>query len=417
MKGWSLIIASLAVTWGLYLQAKVNMPAADWAQAIAQLTGLLGMVLLSWSYLLAARHSLWERLFGGLDRAYKAHHIVGGMSFVLLLQHPIAMIIGSLPRNALLLYLVPFRAGWDYTTGQLALYVLLLLLVLTLYVPLSYRVWKWTHEWMGLVIFLGGIHGLLIVSDVSRSWPLRVYILAFASLALLSALYKRFLYYVRQRQARVSVKSVGVAQDLIVLSLAYEGKPLTFGPGQYGFFAFPDAPRDEHPFSLLGSDERVVIIGVKRLGHFTKRLAKLQVGEPLIIRGPFGTFAEQMATTRHAVWIAGGIGITPFLSMARTVRASQRVEMYFCAKVLPPPVLTEPFRTLERTQSSFTWQACETSKTGRLKAAQILAETGNDPRARYFLCGPTLMMEGLTKELVQQGVKRSHIIYEDFAFK
>lgn len=147
MKGWSLITMSLVVTWGLYLQAKASMPAADWAQAIAQLTGLLGIILLSWSYLLATRHHLWERLFGDLDRAYKAHHIVGGMSFVLLLQHPIAMIIGSLPRNALLLYLVPFRAGWDYTTGQLALYVLLLLLVLTLYVPLSYRVWKWTHEW------------------------------------------------------------------------------------------------------------------------------------------------------------------------------------------------------------------------------------------------------------------------------
>ena len=417
MKGWSLIIVSLAVTWGLYLQAKVGMPAADWAQAIAQLTGLLGIILLSWSYILAARHTLWERLFGGLDRAYKAHHIVGGLSFVLLLQHPIAMIIGSLPRNALLLYLVPFRAGWDYTAGQLSLYVLLLLLVLTLYVPLSYRLWKWTHEWMGLVILLGGIHSLLIVSDVSRSWLLRIWILSFVVLALLSALYKRFLYYARQRQAQVTVKSVGAAQDLIILSLVYRQAPLPFGPGQYGFFAFPDAPRDEHPFSILGSDEQVVIIGVKRLGSFTKCLAGMKEGEELVIRGPFGTFAEQMPTTHHAVWIAGGIGITPFLSMARAIQREQQVEMYFCAKVLPPPVLTEPFATLAQRNTHFTWLPCETSKAGRLKAEKILAETGHDPQARYFLCGPAAMMEGLTADLVKHGVKRSRIIYEDFAFK
>jgi predicted ferric reductase len=418
MKGWMLIGASLVLTWWLYLQAKAIMPAGDWSQAIVQLTGLIGTVTLSWSFLLTTRQHIWEKLFGGLDRTYKAHHILGGIAFILLLQHPLAMIIGSLPHNALALYLVPFQTGWDYTMGQLALYVMLLLLVLTLYIPLSYRLWKWTHEWMGSVILLGGIHSLLIVSDVSRYLPLRLYILGFTLLGLMAAVYKRFLYYAHQRHVQAVVQRVGTAGELIMVSLSYERESLPFGPGQYGFFAFPDTPRDEHPFSILGSDTKTLIIGVKRQGPFTRRLAKLIAGAELIVRGPFGTFAEEMATCRHAVWIAGGIGITPFLSMARALRPSARVAMYFCARAMPDPILTEPFAKVARERpEQFSWKPCVTATHGHLKAETILQETVATPATRYFLCGPQAMMEGITADLVAHGVKRKCIIYEDFAFR
>ena len=162
MIGTLLIYFSLIVTTILFGVAKVEFASLSpslW-QMGAQLTGLLGLALLSWSFVLSIRHPILERLFGGLDRVYKIHHIVGGVAFLMVLNHPLLLIINSLPMNSLKLYLVP-GTMIDYNAGIFALYLLLLLIVLTLFVDLPYYLWKQTHEWMGVVIMLGAVHGIL----------------------------------------------------------------------------------------------------------------------------------------------------------------------------------------------------------------------------------------------------------------
>ena len=157
---------------------------------------------------------------------------------------------------------------------------------------------------------------------------------------------------------------------------------------------------------------------MKRQGPFTRRLAKLQKGAPLIVRGPYGTFAEEMATCRQAVWIAGGIGITPFLSMAKALSPIAQVTMYFCARAMPDPVLTAPFARIARERpEQFVWRTCTTATAGHLRAKAILEETATSPQTRFFLCGPQAMMEGLTADLIAHGIARKRIIYEDFAFR
>lgn len=158
-------------------------------------------------------------------------------------------------------------------------------------------------------------------------------------------------------------------------------------------------------------------MGIKVVGNFTEKLATLKSGGKLIVKGPFGTFGQKMKQAEHAVWIAGGIGITPFLSMAKAVRNDQKVEMYFCARVLPPSVITEPFANLSMRNPNFVWLPCETSKGGRLTGQKIYDDTGCDRNAYYMLCGPSVMMEAIASQLAQIGIRRSHIIYEDFAFK
>lgn len=415
MKGWAAILTSLGVTLALYLQAKGVAPAANWSQVIVQLSGLLGIMLLAWGFILAIRHPLLEKLFGGLDWTYKAHHIVGGLSLVLLLQHPLFLIIGDLPKNALGLYLLPF-GNLDYLLGQVALYFMLFLLILTFYVPLPYRYWKWSHEWMGIVVIMGGLHSLLVFSDVSTFPPLTLWIMGWSLLATVAYLYKRFYYY-KHETARYSVRTIGRSKELLLISLVAKDTVIKFGPGQYGFFALPDKLRDDHAFSVLKQQGKTVIIGCKVLGNFTKTLTTLGAGDELVIKGPYGTFGEKMESVNHAVWIAGGIGITPFLSMAGHIKSKQKVEMFFCAKVKPHPVITDPFVRLSERNDNFVWSACESSKTGRLKIKDVLDSTGHDLNATYMLCGPNEMMEGLATDLALFGIKRSHIIYEDFGFK
>jgi len=419
MKGWITIVASLLATILLWMGAKIVAPANSFSQGASQILGLMGLMSLAWTYILATRHSLIEQMFDGLDKAYKYHHILGGLSLVLLLNHVLLLIVGSMPANTLSLYLVP-GTSLPYTLGILALYVMIFLLSLTLYVRLPYRFWKWSHEWIGIVIILGGLHGMLISSDTSSYLSLRYWVMAWSLLATASFLYKRFGYYLHGVKKYRIVKS-GKEQGLLVLSLETSEKTIEFKPGQYGFFSLPKTtglvPREEHAFSILGSYENKLIIGVKIVGKFSEKMSTLLVGDEIRVKGPFGNFGEKMSESKHLIWIAGGIGITPFLSMAKSVRTDQKVDMYFCARIMPPAVMTEPFHNLSQQNPNFRWLPCETSKGGRLTARRVFAETESDKDAHYMLCGPKEMMESIAQDLSALGIKRSHIIYEDFAFK
>ncbi len=416
MKGWGLIILSFAITVWLYLGAKVLYPVTDLNQGAAQIFGLFGIMSLAWGFLLSTRHSILEYFFGGLDKAYKVHHILGGLSLVFLLQHPLFMLIGTLPHNSLVLYLLPLGTI-DYTLGQLALYLMMFLLILTFYVPLPYRYWKWSHEWMGLVMILGGLHSILVYSDVSRYAPIKIWIIAWSVIGILAYLYKRFWYYTLQKSAHYIVQAMSVEKELLIMTLQTSEEIIEFLPGQYGFFATPSKPRDEHAFSILHSDGNKLVIGCKIYGNFTKNLVELKPGNVLVVKGPFGTFGEKMVNPQHVVWIAGGIGITPFHSMIKLIRQEQKVEMFFSAKVMPSPVLTAPFVELQTKNSNFRWIATESSKSGRISASEVFLKTGSDKNAQYMLCGPNQMMETVASELAQMGIKRSHITYEDFGFK
>lgn len=416
MTGWAVICASLGVTIGMWLMAKVGRPATNVEQAVSQILGLLGIISLSWTYILAIRHKTIEKLMGGLDKVYKAHHILGGIAFVLVANHVAFLILAAYPMNQTVLYLIPGKL-LSYTLGQLAFYLMLLLLSLTLYINLPYRYWKWTHEWMGIVIILGGIHSILVSSDTTSYPLLGVWIGFWSILATCAYLYKRFIYYVYPRAVEYTVETNGSSRDLQVISLKDTGNSIKFGPGQYGFFSLTNKKRDEHPFSVLSSGEHKLILGIKVYGNFTAKVRNLKKGDKLMVRGPFGMFAEKMKNSTHMVWVAGGIGITPFLSMANALSATHKTEMYFCAKIMPHPVLTASFVNLTTQNPNFRFLACETSKSGRLTGQKILVETGGDKSANYFLCGPKLMMESIAEELARLGVRRSHIIYEDFAFK
>lgn len=416
MKGWGLIAFSFIATIWLYLGAKVLYPITDLNQGAAQIFGLFGLMCLAWGFLLSTRHSLLEDLFGGLDKAYKVHHIVGGLSLVFLLQHPLFMLIGALPHNSLVLYLLPIGTI-DYTLGQLALYLMIFLLVLTFYVPLPYRFWKWSHEWMGLVMILGGLHSVLVYSDVSRYAPLKIWIVAWSVMGILAYLYKRFWYYTLQQSSHYVVQSTNIEKDLLIVTLQTSEEVIDFAPGQYGFFAIPNKLRDEHAFSILKTSGNNLVIGCKIYGNFTKSLVELKPGNILVVKGPFGTFGEKMVSPQHIVWVAGGIGITPFHSMIKSIRKDQKVEMFFSAKIMPNSFLTAPFVELQTQNSNFRWIATESSKTGRIKASEVFLNTGSDKNAQYMLCGPNQMMETVASDLSQLGIKRSHITYEDFGFK
>jgi predicted ferric reductase len=418
MSGILLILTSGVTTAVLFLLARSGAGGSGWTTA-AQLAGTFSLLGLSWSYILSVRQPYLEELFGGLDKVYKIHQWVGAISFVLAVNHPLWLMLSAMPANTLKIYLLP-SASLPYSLGVGALYTLAALLVLTLFVDLPYRLWKKTHEWMGVVIVLAGAHAYLVPSALTENRLFEGWMLTWAGAAILSYMYKRFWYYRLSRQSKYRVESVEQEKETVVLRLHLNerSRQISFEPGQYAFFALSEGEsREEHPFSVLAQSKERLVIALKTVGGFTLKLAQLKPGTEILVRGPYGTFSQATGKAREMVWIAGGIGVTPFATMAGKIRPEQQVTMYYTTSDGGPTVIREAFRRQSELVPNFQFVEHLTTRAGRL-TAEVLQQAGKVGRETYyFLCGPQTMMASLTEQLTRRGVRRKRIIYEDFSLK
>lgn len=418
--GYILFWGMLVETVFMFFLAKQARPATDVWLWLAQGSGVFGLFTLSWTYILAIRHPWIERLFGGLDKQYTLHHALGAISFLLLFHHPIFLIIRQLPSNMLWTYLVP--AGiFSYTLGMIALYTLLLLIVLTLFVDMPYKVWKQTHEWMGIVIIFGAWHGLLVSSDMSKFSPLTVWMSGWSIVALLAYVYKRFLYYWLFSAKRYSIVNLVWEKDLIVLTLRAnsESDVILFVPGQFGFLAFdhPKSIRNEHPFSVIACEGDIVRFGIKVTGGFTLQLAQSPIGTSIAVRGPYGSFGQNVQLAPQMLWIAGGIGITPFISLLSKIQSHQQLTFILSVRGEGPRLLIQMVQRMITSLPQVSFVVHDTERDGRLTAKRICSYIPIAKGARVLICGPQSMMHALTDQLHEHGIRRKHISFEDFSFR
>lgn len=414
------IIISVFVTLALFTAARVVNPqeVGNWL-FFAKLSGLIGSVLIAWNFILSTKNTFIEKLFGGLDKTYKVHNIIGNIGFILVVNHPIFLILNSLPFNTTKLYLVPSLTNLPYAFGMFSLYTLIILIALTIFVDLPYKLWKKTHEFMGIVIIFASLHGLLISSDVSKFLPLMLWILTWNLIAILCFLYKRFLYYLINPIDNYIVTNITHDKNYLKIDLisADPNSYIVFKPGQFAFFSLSNDKRNDHAFSILDQDKNKITIGTKIIGNFTLTLSNLTVNSKISVIGPFGSFAHSINKPSKMLWISGGIGITPFLLMARALRGDQQVTMIHSSRSDESKLFTNIFESLSKQLKNFKFIIHYSDKLGHLDNKNITSYMSLDKDTYVFLCGPKEMMESISTNLPKVGIMQKHIIFEDFDLK
>ena len=174
-----------------------------------------------------------------------------------------------------------------------------------------------------------------------------------------------------------------------------------------------------HPFTLSSApSEGRVRITVKALGDYTSRLEEIvQVGMPAVIGPPHGHFDRHRGTARQ-VWIAGGIGITPFLSWLRALDGDldQRVDLFY--SVDHPSPFGDEILEIAHDHPMLCVHLVDTSVSGYLTAADVLAVVDEPPESlSVFMCGPELMLEVFRDSLRSAGVPARHIYREYFDWR
>lgn len=210
-------------------------------------------------------------------------------------------------------------------------------------------------------------------------------------------------------------------------------RPLAFQPGQYAAISFEHRGKTSPArcFSIVSSptDQHVLQFSMRLRGHFTTALSRLQEGEIVDVIGPYGGFVFDSYRDKKAVFLAGGIGITPFMSMMRYVAALQSNNevtlLYSCASQDDIPFKDE-LLTLQEGRPNLnvifvvasgpidSLPAAQVT-SGRIDASLLDRASGKDyQQQRFFICGPPPFMKATVNVLTKQGASSSNILTEAF---
>ncbi len=390
---------------------------SNYLLVISQIISLIGTIYLSVSFVLSSRFSFLERLIGGLDVVYKIHHFLGAISFVLLLHHPLLLAVRILPNaQAALRYLLPSN-NLSFNFGIAALFLMILLIIFTLFVHLPYHIWKNIHIWMGGVLLLAMLHVFFIVSDVSIFLPLRIWMFTWMIVGLISFIYKRFFYNRYKNTYEYQILKITEINNYFEFILSPPAnEKMKYQSGQFVYLASENETLGEenHPFSIASSpDQNEMVLIIKKLGDYTSKMGLLKAGEKVRIHGPYGTFLETVPIKNILVGIAGGIGMTPFISLLKNNRLleNKKLTLFHVIKDQRDSFFNQT-ENLSFNSKTIVHNSTENGKFS-LEAVQHSVE--NIKEATFYICGPSSMMESLRSQLISAGVKPSKIIFEDFS--
>lgn len=428
---------SIPLIWPLLITGLISTPLYLWSQSVStlplftnfssttrtlgQITALIGVVLFCLNYILAARFKFIENIRGGLGKVYLSHHAFGAIGFSLLLLHPMFLTLQYLPLS--LEMSSQFLLSTEDTAilfGKIALIVMMILLFITFYMKLAYNTWKKTHQLLGISLFFALLHITFIEGNLSTTPNLRLYLFVLFSLAIVSyirsTLWKQ-LFMKRHRYLVTTI--VQKNDDIIEIFMRPKDKPFVFSPGQFVFIKILKAKgitKEDHPFSITSSPESEELsIAVKSLGDFTETMKLLKPETEIMIEGPYGHFLHTHKDKQ--VWIAGGIGITPFLSMARALKNTtpQDIALYYLVKNPTDAAYKQELENISLNNPNFKVITHASTQLGRITAKEILNTIPDLKKRQIFICGPLPLINSLKKQFKQLKIKKKHIHSEEFS--
>ena len=234
------------------------------------------------------------------------------------------------------------------------------------------------------------------------------------------------------------VKVVPENQD--TYSLYLEGSDEKFAKRRAGQFVSisimtPDGWSAPHPFSIAGAPEDPVLcLTIKKAGQFTSAIPDYKLGTEVRCMGPLGLFCKDIDTKPSVFMMAGGVGVTPFLSVLRhfrNIKAKNIATLFWVNKTMEDVFATDEIQEMTRDLNLRIVYCLSRAddvegyyrqeypgvfyEKGRL-SGEILKRHGATKEASFYLCGPPPMMESALTEVGNLNVDPKAIEKETFAW-
>jgi predicted ferric reductase len=426
--GWVTLLALVAlVPLGIARSGAVP-PGRTFLVEFGVALGFLGLGLLALQFVCTGRLR-WVAPSFGMDNILQYHREMGIIGFALVLAHVVVLLIAE---PAFREYFDP-RVNFLRTVFLLiALVALIALLASTLWrttFGIPYEWWRAAHGLLAMaVLFIGYVHVFQVGHYTAAPWKKGLLgVLVAASLYTL--VHTRLVRPWRMRRRPYRVVEVTPERDSSYsLSLEPEGHGgMRFRPGEFAWLTLGDTPfsLQQHPFSFATS-ARGGRIGftAKEVGDFTATWKEIEPGARVFLEGPFGSFVPDASPETGLFLVMGGIGITPAMSILRTLRDDgdrRPVVLVYGNRRWEDVTFREELDDLQRAldlkivhlldEPPDDWQG----ESGLLTREMLERHLPQHPETfQYLICGPAPLMDIAEISLRELGIPWERIYTERF---
>ncbi len=392
----------------------------NFARAYAgEVIGSVNIVLMSFSLFLAARPKWVEPFFGGLDKMYVTHRHTSTAALLLIFVHVLTVPIST--RWVLGNYLAVFAF-----TGIVAIAMVSLsprIPFLNRITGGTYEGWKRLKKLIGIFFIAGFLHSLTVARPLNAfiaiNWVQLFFIFGTVSylyVEIFGRLFKKYLPYTVE-----AVKHPNRSTTEVTLRPKKDRLP-KHRAGQFLFVRFPSKQTldEAHPFTISSAPaEDVIRLTIKASGDFTRALqTDLRPAMEAVVEGAYGMFDYKSGGEKQ-IWIAGGIGLTPFLAFIRDMEALDRdVEFYYTVRHREEALFLDEIEAAARRHARLKVHVRFSAEEGAWSVEEVVRNAGG-AIAEYhvYLCGPLGMIRAFETGLLKAGVPARNIHFEEFNFR
>ena len=394
-------------------------------------TGMLALSLLVAAFLLPSRlRTLSTHL--GIERVLRVHRAlaIGTASIV------IAHIVFALAHSSKGLALLDLRDApprvWFAITATVALVAIVVLAWTRRRRRPRYEGWRLSHIILANIVILASAMHVWLLDDLVNNTAVLVWFALLAVVIIGLWVYRWWWRPRRQRQNAYIIDEIRQHPEgsatLVLHADGHSGMP--FRPGQFAFLKIGSSPHvfEEHPFTIASAATEPwrKEFTIKALGDFSELVAGMKAGRRVYLDGPHGSFTVDGLASEAIVLIAGGVGITPMLSMVKTLaerRDTRPVLLVVAGRTADDLLHRERLdglvhdldldivEVLEEPPES--WDGEVGWLTGSMLKRHLPVRRRR-LRVDYFICGPGPMVAAVTRALEGLGVRNSRIHTELF---
>ena len=395
---------------------------SDLLYLVGKFSGLIGFVFLSLLIFSGDTARFFDRFFG-MDKIIKFQRKFSIITMVFVLLHPIFFIIST---GFVLPFLIPDFSVIPLALGIVSLYLFLVIMFVSkIYKRISYTIWQYIHILTYVLFFFVLYHAINWGTD-SGNFFIRI-LYGVILTGIIVGIFYRTNYKIKQKHLeKFYVDEVkNETHDTFTLILKSKSR-LKFKPGQFCFLRLNKGELfARHPFTISSSpNDKYLSFTVKQTGRFTEALWELIKGEEVIVDGPFGNFLIRDDKC-DLVFIAGGVGITPFMSMIKDKVANkdkQSVVLLYGSRTEEDIIFKKYFDDIKENWFKKVYVLSSTGphgdsggyENGYINEKIIKKYVKNIDGSAFYICGPEGMKTSVVGILKKLGVKNRKIIIEDF---
>jgi len=398
--------------------------------AVMNYTGIIGIGVMSFAMILAIRPDFVEARLGGLDKSYRLHKWLGITGLVFSITHylwanvPRWMVdIGLLARperytppeeSSAILRFFDQQRGLAEGIGEWAFYGAVILMVLALVKWFPYKYFFKTHRFISIAYLMLVLHSIVLL-DFSY-WD--EFIGPFMGILMMAGIVGALLSLTRRigfrRRVPAEIYKVEFYKENKVTKITLKLKNHWPGhkSGQFAFLTL-DSKEGPHPFTISSSwkENGQLTFMIKGLGDYTRQLPdKLKVGDRVIVEGPYGRFNFQ-EKKENQIWVAGGIGITPFISIMDELADSaqpNRIDLFYSDDMLGEGFLESVKMAAKLANINLHFITPKTD--GHIDVNMITRETPEWKKSDIWFCGPAKFGKSIKNGFRKLGIdtKRFH---------